>query len=419
MFTPVEAFLGWRYTRSKRRNHFLSFISAIAMLGVALGVAALITILSIMNGFERELRDRILGMAAHVVITAERGVLRSWIELSNLAEEHPGVIATAPYIRREAMLTHYNNVHGVVVRGVDPASEGEISVVMQKVVEGDLSLLESGAFNVVLGSGLANTMQARLFSRVTLIAPEPMRTPAGMLPRLRRYTVVGIFEAGVHEYDTTMALIHIDDAAKMFRYGDVVSGIRLKIDEPFNAPRIGAELRKGLSGLTPAPIRVIDWTETNVNLFKALKTEKIVMFIILGLTIAVAAFNLVSTLVMVVSEKNTEIAILQTLGMTRKKILIVFFVHGGLIGAAGIIVGVTLGVMLAANVDVIVAGLEQVFHFKILSPDVYYISEVPSELESRDVLIAVLVAGCLCLCAPLYPAFLASRIAPAQALRYD
>ncbi len=419
MFTPVEVFLGWRYTRAKRRNHFVSFISAIAMLGVALGVAALITILSIMNGFETELRDRILGMAAHVVITAERGTMNPWVELSDRAEGHPEVIASAPYIRREAMLTHYDNVHGVIVRGVDPVLEANISIVTQKIVDGDLSMLESGAFNIILGGGLANTIQARLGSRVTLIAPEPVRTPAGMLPRLRRYTVVGIFEAGVHEYETTMALIHIDDAAKMFRYGGAVSGVRLKIDEPFEAPRIGFELESELSGLTPEGIDVVDWTETNVNLFKALKTEKIVMFIILGLTIAVAAFNLVSTLVMVVSEKSTEIAILQTIGMTKKKVLIVFFVHGGLIGVVGIIAGVALGVMLAANIDVIVAALEQIFHFKILSPEVYYISEIPSRLESRDVFIAALVAGGLCLCAPLYPALVASRIEPARALRYD
>jgi len=418
MFTPVEAFLGWRYTRAKRRNHFVSFISAIAMLGVALGIAALITILSIMNGFETELRDRILGMAAHVVVTADHGVMKRWAGYADRADANPGVVASAPFIRREAMLTHYDNVHGVVVRGIDPAREAAISVVVQKIVEGEL-LLHPGAFNVVLGIGLADTLRARLGSRVTLIAPEPIRTPAGMVPRLRRYTVVGIFEAGVHEYDTTMALIHIDDAAKMFRYGDAVSGVRIKVDDPFDAPQIGADLRRQLSDLSSTPVRVIDWTETNVNLFKALKTEKIVMFIILALTIAVAAFNLVSTLVMVVSEKNSEIAILQTLGMTKKKILFVFFIHGGLIGAAGIVLGVALGVTLAANVDTIVAAVEQLLHFKILSPEVYYISEIPSELEWRDVVVAVVVAIFLCLCAPLYPAFLASRTAPARALRYD
>lgn len=419
MFTPVEAFLGWRYTRARRRSHFVSFISAIAMLGVALGVAALITILSIMNGFERELRDRILSIAAHVVVTAERGALEGWAALADRADAHAGVVASAPYIRREAMLTHYDNVHGVVVRGIDPAREAGVGIVAQKIVEGDIARLEAGAFNVVLGRGLADALQVRLGSRPTLIAPEPVRTPAGMLPRLRRFTVVGIFELGVQEYDTAMALVHIDDAARMFRYGDAVSGVRIKVDDAFDAPRIGSELRTELSAFVHAPVRVIDWTETNVNLFRALKTEKIVMFIILALTIAVAAFNLVSTLVMVVAEKTTEIAILQTIGMTRKSILIVFFLHGGLIGIAGIIVGVTLGVALAVNVDVVVAGLEQLFDFKILSPEVYYISEIPSELEWRDVVVAVLIAAGLCLLAPLYPALLASRTAPAHALRYD
>jgi lipoprotein-releasing system permease protein len=418
MFKPVAAYIGWRYTRAKRRNHFVSFISAIAMLGVALGLAALITILSIMNGFESELRDRILGVAAHITVTPKRGVLVGWEELTQHVDRQAGVVASAPYIRREAMLTHYGNVHGVVVRGVNPVAEVAISIVPKKMVAGEFNL-QSGSFDVVLGRGLADALQARVGNRVTLIAPEPMRTPAGMVPRLRRYTVVGIFEAGVHEYDTAMALIHIDDAAKMFRYRAGVSGIRLKIEHPFDAPTIAAELRSNFSLAVNKPLKVIDWTATNVNLFRALKTEKIVMFIILALTIAVAAFNLVSTLVMVVSEKYGEIAILQTLGMTKKNIIAVFFIHGGLIGVAGIFLGAILGVVLASNVHGIVAGLEGLFNFKIFSPEVYYISEIPSELKIRDVVVSIFVAIVLCLCAPLYPAFLASRTAPARALRYD
>lgn len=389
------------------------------MLGVALGVAALITILSIMNGFEGELRDRILGMAAHIVVAAEHGALNGWFDVANQLEEHAGVVASAPFIQRGAMLTHYDKANGVVVRGVEPKLEGEISIIAQKMIEGELSALKSGAFNIILGRGLADTLHARVGSRPTLIAPEPVRTPAGMLPRLRRYTVVGIFEAGVHEYDTAVALIHIGDAAKMFRFGDTVSGLRVKVDDPFDAPQIAVDLRDELAGIVDTPLKFIDWTETNVNLFKALKTEKIVMFIILVLTIAVAAFNLVSTLVMVVSEKTTEIAILQTLGMTKRRILIIFLIHGGLIGAVGIVIGVTLGVALAVNVDTIVASVEQLFHFKIFSPEVYYISEIPSQLEWHDVIVAVLIAVALCFIAPLYPAFLASRTAPAQALRYD
>jgi lipoprotein-releasing system permease protein len=418
MFTPVEAFLGWRYTRAKRRNHFVSFISAIAMLGVALGVAALITILSIMNGFESELRDRILGMAAHIAITAARGELREWREIAAQADAQTGVVGSAPYIQREAMLTLYDNVQGVVVRGIDPQREATVSSVVTNLTEGSVALTP-GAFHIVLGSGIAQTLQARIGSRVTLVAPEPVRTPAGMVPRLRRFTVVGIFEAGVHEYDTTTALLHIADAARMFRYGDSVSGIRLKVSDPFAAPLTGDLLRQKLQRDAGTPLKVTDWTATNVNLFKALKTEKIVMFIILALTIAVAAFNLVSTLVMVVAEKAAEIAVLQTLGMTPRRILLTFLIHGGLIGIAGILLGTSLGVGLALHVDTIVASLEQFFHIKILSPEVYYISEIPSELEQRDVVIAVSVAVVLCLCAPLYPALMASRTAPAQALRYD
>ncbi|MDA0821589.1 MAG: lipoprotein-releasing ABC transporter permease subunit [Proteobacteria bacterium] len=418
MFTPVEAYLGWRYTRAKRRIHFVSLISAIAMLGVALGVAALITILSIMNGFEGELRDRILGMAAHVVVTTERGVLSDWQTMADRADQQAGVLASAPYIRREAMLTHYDNVQGAVVRGILPGAEEKVSIVAQKIIDGDMNL-KPGSFDIVLGRGLADALQARVGSRVTLIAPEPMRTPAGMVPRLRRYDVIGIFEAGVQDDDTSLALIHIDDAKKMFRYGDQITGIRLTVDNPFDAPAIGQEIAQLLSSRTDDPVKVIDWTETNINLFKALKTEKIVMFIILALTIAVAAFNLVSTLVMVVSEKTSEIAILQTLGLTKKKIILVFFIHGGLIGISGIVLGLALGLVLASNVQFIVGGIETFLHFKILSPEVYYISEIPSEIEFRDVLTAVGVALILCLLAPLYPALLASRTAPAQALRYD
>lgn len=418
MFTPVEAFLGWRYTRAKRRNHFVSFISAIAMLGVALGIAALITILSIMNGFESELRDRILGMAAHIVVTAERGPIKNWQNLAGTTASQAGVSAVAPYVQREAMLTYFDNVQGVVVRGIDPAVEASVSIVAQKVVSGSIADLIPGRFNIVLGNGLAHTLQARVGSVLTLIAPEPVRTPAGMVPRVRRFHVVGIFEAGVHEYDTTTALVHISDAAKMFRYGKGITGIRLKVADPFAAPQIGTELTQTLSALGEDAI-VTDWTETNVNLFKALKTEKIVMFIILALTIAVAAFNLVSTLVMVVGEKRTEIAVLQTIGLTRNRILLTFFIYGGLIGGIGIVLGTAIGVGLSLNVDSIVVFFEQLLHTKIFDPSVYYISKVPSQLERDDVIVAVIVAIGLCILAPIYPALMASRTAPARALRYD
>jgi len=388
------------------------------MLGVALGVAALITILSIMNGFESELRDRILGMAAHIVIESDHGQLSQWRNVALNADQQPNVVASAPYIRREAMLTHYESVQGAVIRGVVPAAEIGVSVVSNKLVDGELALSD-GRYNVVLGRGLANALRARVGNRVTLIAPEPMRTPAGMVPRLRRFNVVGIFEAGVHEYDTSLALVHLEDAKRMFRYGDGISGVRLKLADPFDAPQVGARLVQTLQMSGSEVLRVTDWTQTNVNLFRALKTEKMVMFIILALTIAVAAFNLVSTLVMVVAEKGSEIAILQTLGMTRTRIIRVFFIHGGLIGIVGIIVGVVLGVALSNNVHAIVSAAEELLNFKILSPDVYYISEIPSQLELRDVVVAIVVSVGLCLIAPLYPALIASRTSPVGALRYD
>ena len=373
------------------------------MFGVALGVAALITILSIMNGFESELRDRILGMAAHIVITAEQGSLRSAPAVTAVARQTPGVMFAAPYIRREAMLTHYANVQGVVVRGIEPAAEARVSVIAEKMLGGDLDELRAGAFNVVLGAGLAQSLQARVGSRVTLVAPDPVRTPAGMVPRLKQFTVVGVFE----------------DAAKLFRFRDAVSGVRVKVAEPYAAPQLGADLVARMHAAAVDGVIATDWTETNVNLFKALKTEKIVMSIILALTIGVAAFNLVSTLVMVVAEKNAEIAVLQTLGLNRRRILATFFIHGGFIGVAGIVIGTLVGVTLALNVDVIVATIERTLNMKFLSPEVYYISEIPAELEIQDVALAVGVAAVLCLCAPLYPAWLASRTAPARALRYD
>jgi lipoprotein-releasing system permease protein len=316
------------------------------------------------------------------------------------------------------MLTHYESVQGAVIRGVVPAAEIGVSVVSNKLVDGELALSD-GRYNVVLGRGLANALRARVGSRVTLIAPEPMRTPAGMVPRLRRFNVVGIFEAGVHEYDTSLALVHLEDAKRMFRYGDGISGVRLKLADPFDAPQVGARLLQTLQTSGSEVLRITDWTQTNVNLFRALKTEKMVMFIILALTIAVAAFNLVSTLVMVVAEKGSEIAILQTLGMTRTRIIRVFFIHGGLIGIVGIIVGVVLGVALSNNVHAIVSAAEELLNFKILSPDVYYISEIPSQLELRDVVVAIVVSVGLCLIAPLYPALIASRTSPVGALRYD
>ncbi|MBI4696584.1 MAG: lipoprotein-releasing ABC transporter permease subunit [Gammaproteobacteria bacterium] len=420
MFTPVEAFIGWRYTRARRRTRFVSLISSISIAGVALGIASLITILSIMNGFERELRERILGMAAHLSVKPEQGALGDWRAAAAVLRADRRVAATAPYVEGEAMLTHYNAVQGALVRGVLPAEEAGVSVVAARMKAGTLDSLTGGAFNIVLGRGLADALGLGVGDEVTLVLPEPIRTATGMLPRLKRCRVTGIFEAGVQDYDSSVAFMHLEDAAKVFRLGSGVSGVRARLGDPFTASELGAALNAGpaLRAL-PGAVHATNWTETHVNLFRALKTEKIVMFVILMLSIGVAAFNLVSTLVMVVAEKIAEIAILRTLGMTPRRVLGIFLYQGALIGAAGIVAGVAVGVLLAANVETIVGALERWFHFKILPPDVYYISEIPAELRPQDVVIAIAISIVLCLSAPLYPAWVASRTRPAEVLRHE
>ena len=418
MFLPVEAFIGWRYTRARRRTRFVSLISAISIGGVALGIAALVTILSIMNGFEREMRDRLLGLAAHLVIERPPGVVFDAAGLETRLATWPGVVGIAPFITGEALLTFRGDVQGVRNNGVIPAAEAAVSAAPTLTREGDFAALMPGQFNIVLGRGLADALRARVGDDVTLVLPDPMRTAAGVLPRLKRFTVCGIFEAGVQDYDTSMAFVHMDDAARVFRV-EGASGLRLRLEDPFTAPSLVAPLRHELAQDGDGKLRVSDWTDTNSNLFRALRTEKIVMFVILLLSVAVAAFNLVSTLVMVVAEKHAEIAILKTLGMTSPRILRVFLAQGVLIGIAGVATGAVLGIVLALNVETIVAAAERTFGFRILAPEVYYISRIPSQLETGDLLIALGAASLLCLVAPLYPAWQASRTQPAEALRYE
>ncbi|MSQ69081.1 MAG: lipoprotein-releasing ABC transporter permease subunit [Gammaproteobacteria bacterium] len=414
MFTPVEAFIGWRYTRARRRTRFVSLISAIAIGGVALGIAALITILSIMNGFEGELRDRLLGMSAHLTIDSPAGPLPPDAVSAARIGEVAQVVGVAPFITAEALLTHQGEVRGVRIFGVQPALEDQVTRVGSRLRQGDFHALQPGSFNLVIGRGLADALRVQLGERVTLVLPEPMRTAAGVVPRLKQVTVVGIFEAGVQDYDEATAFMALADAGRIFRTAGRITGWRARLADPFQAPAVAAQLRARLPAL-----RLSDWTTTHTNLFRALQTEKIVMFVILLLSVAVAAFNLVSTLVMVVGEKQAEIAVLATLGMTPQRILRVFMTQGLLIGVAGVALGSVAGVTVALHVEAIVGALESLFHFQILSPDVYYISKIPAELAPLDVFIAVLSATLLCLLAPLYPAWQASRIRPAEALRHE
>ena len=415
MFKPYELFVGLRYTRAKRRNHFISFISLSSMLGIALGVTALITVLSVMNGFEKELRERILGMAAHATISTFGGRLPAWEDVAERAAGNRHVLDSAPYVQGETMLTHGKQVSGALIRGILPASEAKVSDVWEHMKFGSIDDLRAGEYGIVLGSELAYSLGVRKGDPVTVISPQATVSPAGVLPRLRRFTVTGIFDVGMYEYDRGVAMMHMEDAAKLFSLGDNVTGVRLKLDDMFLAPYIAREIASRF----PADIRVEDWTRQHANFFKAVKTEKRVMFVILTLIVAVAAFNIVSTLVMVVTDKQADIAILRTLGATPRSIMSVFIVQGAVIGIFGTLLGVIGGVLLALNVETIVPALERLFNTQFLAADVYYISDLPSELHWDDVWLMAIVAFSLSLLATLYPAWRASRTQPAEALRYE
>ncbi|WP_006787073.1 lipoprotein-releasing ABC transporter permease subunit [Thiorhodospira sibirica] len=415
MFRPLELYIGLKYTRAKRRNHFISFISLISMLGIALGVTALITVLSVMNGFERELRERILGMASHATISEFNARLRDWESLLGSVAQHPRVVGVAPYVQAEGMLSSGPQVSGVLLRGILPEWEKQVSDVDQHMVFGAMEDLQGGAFGIVLGRELAVLLGAGVGDRVTLVTPQAAVTPVGVLPRLRRLTVVGIFEIGMYEYDRGTAFLHLDDARLLYQMDEEISGLRLKLDNMLQAPAIAREVAATLPGY----YWVNDWTRQHANFFRAVQTEKVVMFVILSLIVAVAAFNIVSTLVMVVTDKQADIAILRTLGLTPLSVMAVFMVQGTLIGLIGTLLGVLGGISLALNVEVIVAGIEQLFNVHFLPPDVYYISRFPSELRQFDVLRVAGLAFALTVIATLYPAYRASRTHPAQALRYE
>lgn len=415
MFRPLALYIGLRYTRAKRRNHFISFISLTSILGIGLGVMALITVLSVMNGFETELRERILGMASHATVTGADGTLRSWRDVAQAAEAFPHVTGVAPYVQAEGMLTYGQEAHGTIVRGIDPRLEDRVSEVGQKMVFGELTDLRPGEFGIVLGKDLARALGVLPGDKVALVASSANVSPAGILPRIKRFTVIGIFEVGMYEYDSTMALLHIDDAAKLFRLEDAVSGVRLKLDDLFLAPQVSRDLALSL----PGRYLVSDWTRQHANFFRAIRIEKTVMFVILLLIVAVAAFNIVSTLVMVVNDKESDIAILRTLGTTPAGIMAIFMVQGTIIGLVGTLIGLIGGVTLALNVETIVPAIERLFGIQFLAADVYYISELPSELHWDDVVQITLVSFLLSLLATLYPAWRASRTQPAEALRYE
>jgi lipoprotein-releasing system permease protein len=413
MFRPLEFFIGLRYTRAKRRNHFISFISLVSILGIAVGVTALITVISVMNGFDKELKDRILGMVAHATVEGVDESVREWPQALKRAEANPHVLGAAPYVEREAMLQG-ERVAGSIVRGVLPAYEPKVSEIDRKMVQGRLEDLQPGKFNIILGSELAMKLGVGVGDYATVITPEVSTSPVGVQPRFKRFRVSGIFEVGMQEYDGALAVVAMKDAETLYRL-DGPSGIRLRLDDMFLAYSVARDL----SGQLGQAYRVSDWMQGHSNFFKAIAMEKKVMFLILSLIVAVAAFNLVSTLVMLVTDKQADIAILRTLGQTPRSIMGVFMVQGVLVGTLGIFLGVGFGVMLSLNLSSIVHWIEHTFGVTFLSADVYYISELPSDLQWGDVGWITVTAFLFCVVATLYPAWRAARIQPAAALRYE
>jgi lipoprotein-releasing system permease protein len=418
MRLPYELFIGWRYTRAKKRegsNHFISFISLISMLGIGLGVAALIVVLSVMNGFQKELRDRILGVAAHIQVSTANGELSDWQKTEAAARRHPEVLAAAPYVQAQGMLSFDQQVRGVLVRGILPEAEEKVADFERHMKNGKLTELRAGEFGIILGGELARALQVLPGDKVTLIAPQGLVTPAAILPRLKQFRIVGVFEVGMFEFDSGMALIHMEDAQKLYRMDDRVSGVRLKVDDLFAAPRISRELL----GMVGSDVWISDWTRSHANFFRAVAIEKNMMFLILLLIVAVAAFNIVSTLVMAVTDKQADIAILRTLGASPGSVMVIFIVQGVLIGVIGLGLGVAGGVALALNVDVVVPAIEHVLGMQFLAKEVYYITELPSDLQWRDVIVITSVSFVLTLVATLYPSWRAARVNPAAALKYE
>jgi lipoprotein-releasing system permease protein len=411
-----EILLGLRYVRAKRRNGFISFISLISTLGLALGIAALITVLSVMNGFQKELRTRILGVASHVQITGYDNELTDWQQVADRALQNKDVKAAAPYVSEQAMLSFDQTVRGAMVRGVLPAAEDGVADFSQHMRAGNLADLQPGGFGVVLGIELARALRVQVGEKVTLIAPQGLVTPAAVLPRLKQFTVVGVFEAGHFEYDASLALIHMQDAQTLYRMEDRVSGVRLKLGDLFDAPRVARDLHAQMSG---DGLLVGDWTRQHANFFRAIAIEKNMMFIILMLIVAVAAFNIVSMLIMVVTDKQADIAILRTLGASPASMMAVFIVQGAIIGGGGLLLGVAGGVALASNLDIVVPAIEAIAGVSLWSAEVYFIPELPSEILWSDVLTVTVIGGVLTLAATLYPSWRASRVQPAEALRYE
>lgn len=414
--SPYELFIGLRYTRAKKRNHFISFISLISLMGITLGMTALITVMSVMNGFQKEVRTRILGVASHVQIGSVHGNLSHWQQTAEEAAKHPAVEAAAPFVNAQGMLSHNQVVQGVIVRGILPSMEDKVANFSQSMVSGALDNLAPGEFGIVIGMELARMMGTFVGDKIVLISPQGQVTPAGILPRLKQFTIVGIFDVGHFEYDSGLVLIHMFDAQKLYRMeNDDVSGVRLKLTDLFQAPRVVQELPAMLT----IDSYISDWTKQHANYFRAIQIEKRMLSLILALIIAVAAFNIVSTLVMAVTDKESDIAILRTLGASPRSIMKIFIVQGTFIGVFGTILGVTGGMLLAYNVGEVVSFIESLFNVQFLSREIYYISKIPTDPQMADITTVAVTSFVLSLLATIYPSYRASKVNPAEALRYE
>ncbi len=410
-----ELLVGLRYTRARRRNRFIGINSAVSMIGIAVGVWALIVVLSVMNGFQKEVRTRILGVVSHLQILADDNRLENWKEVAAAAAQHPRVLGTAPFVQAQAMLSNGQAVRGAAVRGILPAEEEKVADLARHMRAGSLDALRPGEFGVVLGADLARMLGVLRGDKLALVAPQGTVTPAGVIPRLKQFTVVGVFEAGIVDADSGLALIHLQDAQTLYQMGAAVSGVRLKLDDLFAARAVARELLAKL----PRDVFASDWTRSHANFFRAVEIEKRMMFIILALIVLVASINIISTLVVAVTDKQADIAILRTLGAAPGSVLQIFVVQGMVIGVVGTLVGVLAGIVTALNIDVIVPAIESAFNVKFLSKDVYLIPDLPSDLQANDVISIALMALGLSFLATIYPSWRAARVNPAEALRYE